>query len=193
MDDSLHIPFRPCPLILEQASCKVNNSTYDCNIPSYIFPSCMPYDYSEYKKGKHFCIPPDSIHTISDMYRIIRCKFRLKVFYVVNLRMKQSNLANELWLPLQGGPTAVISPSKINHVLHEILRRCPSTFIVHCSHGINRTLLIIAAMYLLQYPAKSVDAALHHVKKIRPPGILRSNVVDSLKLWYKHRKKNCSQ
>lgn len=188
MEDCLHVPFRPKPFVI-QGVCSINDNKYDTTVPSYIFPSCMPHDYYEHKKGKQFCVSPTSIFTISDMYHSIYLKFKLKVFYVVNLRMKRSKQKNELWLPLQGGPFAVIKPSTINNVLNEILKRCPSTFILHCSHGINRTLLIVAALYLVQYPTQTIDAALHHVKQIRPPGILRPNVVDSLKAWYKNRKK----
>lgn len=188
MDDCLHVPFRPEPLVV-QGVCNFEGNKYNNVVPSYVFPSCMPHDFYEHKKGKQFCIPPRSNYTISNMYHIIYSKFKLKVFYVINLRMKSSNRKNEVWLPLQGGPTAAIKPCIINHVLDEILRRCPSTFIVHCSHGINRTLLILAALYLVHHPSQTIDAALHHVKQIRPPGILRSNVIDSLKVWYVDRKK----
>ena len=189
MDECLHVPFRPEPLVV-QGVCNINNVKYDNAVPSYVFPSCMPHNFYEHRKGKQFCISPTSNYTISNMYHSIHLKFKLKVFYVINLRMQQSkHQKNEVWLPLQGGPTAAIKPSKINHVLNEILKRCPSTFILHCTHGINRTLLILAALYLVHNPSKTIDAALHHVKQIRPPGILRSNVIDSLKAWYVDRKK----
>ena len=166
------VPFYNRPLTLFAGHC----------IESYIFPTCAPFE----SKDDAFATPPKEQMTIHDLKHAILRKWKMVVYYTVDLRKKPANLASRndvLSFPLQGGPNAILNPNAIESICVEIHRRCPTTMIVHCTHGLNRTLLILAALFLKDNPTKSVDEALMHVKRIRPPGILRSNVVDSLTTW----------
>lgn len=170
-----HVPFRPVPLIL-----------MDSIIPSYIFPSCAPSE-----KKDQWILPPEQQKTLSDIHSDIELKFGLPVYYTVSLRQKPPPTINATswWFPLKGGPNSCVPPEEIQKVCDKIFAHSPSVFVVHCTHGLNRTLLILAALYLTWNANRTVEDALHVVRQIRPPGILRTNVVDALRGW--HRALQC--
>ena len=157
------------------------------SVESYIFPTCAPWNP---KKDNDFLTSPREKLSLEDVHRFILQKWHLMVFYTIDLRrqrqQKEENknkLTKTLLFPLQGGPNIVIEPEKIENICNEIHRLLPTTIVIHCTHGLNRTLLLLAALFLKDNPEKTIDQALFHVKKIRPPGILRRNVIDSLSLW----------
>lgn len=155
------------------------------SVESYIFPTCAPWDH---KKDDNFLTSPKEKLSLEDVHRFILQKWRLMVFYTIDLRKKQSKkakhkLTKTLFFPLQGGPNIIHEPEKIENICNKIHRLLPTTIVLHCTHGLNRTLMLLAALYLKDNPQKTIDQALFHVKKIRPPGILRKNVIDSLSLW----------
>lgn len=155
-------------------------------VESYIFPTCAPWNY---RKDDTFSTSPKEKLSLDDVHRHILQKWRLMVIYTIDLRKKQQSktvqnkFTKTLYFPLQGGPNIILEPEKIENVCNEIHRLLPTTIVLHCTHGLNRTLLLLAALFLKDNPRKTIDQALFHVKKIRPPGILRKNVIDSLSLW----------
>jgi hypothetical protein len=171
-----HVPFRPIPLIVTDP------------VPSYIFPSCAPYD-----SKNQWILPPEQQKTMSDIHTDIEHAFGLEVYYTVSLRQKPppSINATSWWFPLKGGPNSCVPPEQIQKVCDKIIAHCPSVFVVHCTHGLNRTLLILAALYLTFNTDRTVEDALHKVRQIRPPGILRTNVVDALRGWHQQRALKC--
>ena len=168
------VAFRPCPLVFGA-------------LPSYVFPTCEPYD------GKDaWCLPPRERLTLGDIKRAIAARyFRHPVyaFHTISLQMKPPRANGVWWRPLQGGPNSALEPEAIQAICDEIMAWSPSVFILHCTHGLNRPLLVVAALYLLHHRDQSVDRALFFVRTIRPPGILRANVVDALRTWRRWEKK----
>ena len=60
----------------------------------------------------------------------------------------------------------------------------PRPVVVHCLHGRNRTLMVLAALALRSHVSTTVEGALALVRRIRPPGIERQNVVLALRRWW---------
>ena len=170
------VPFRPCPLIFG-------------SVPSYVFPTCEPYASDD---ADRWAIPPRERLTLCEVKQAIAQQYFQHPVYVchtVSLQMKPPRDKEVWWRPLGGGPCVVLEPEAIQAVCDEVVAWCPAVFILHCTHGLNRTLLIVAALYLMHHPVPTVDSALAYVRKLRPPGILRSNVVDALRNWWAWRKK----
>lgn len=171
-----HVSFRPVPLIV-----------YKDRIPAYIFPSCAPSE----QKSSQWLLPPEQQQTMGAIHADIEHTFGLPVYYTISLRQKAPRVidSSSWWFPLEGGPNSCVSPDRIQSVCDAIVHHCPSVFVVHCTHGLNRTLLIVAAVYLMFHPSRTIEDALYFVRRIRPPGIVRSNVVDALRYWYNGRVK----
>ena len=154
-----------------------------------IFPSHAPFDAGAFDTFVH---APETPLTHADItHKICSRHNDVATVCTINLQMApdpQKTTADH-WFPLQGGQRTRISKQEIDRVCECIESETTDAILLHCYHGLNRTLLVLAALYLRQEfrrgYRRTVEDALHCVRSIRPPGIVRGQTVDALKSWWR--------
>ena len=143
-----------------------------------VFPTGAPFDPSQ-----HWTTPIAARITLADVRFMVEASTG-KAPLVVSLRQGQQPGDNVVAFPLPGGPSAKVSPESIDAVCEAIEALAPRPVVVHCLHGRNRTLMVLAALALRSHVSTTVEGALALVRRIRPPGIERQNVVLALRRWW---------
>ena len=153
-----------------------------------IFPSHAPLNDAV----DTFVHAPETPRTHADLTHKIRSQHNdVATVCTITLQMTAPNPNNtaDHWFPLQGGQRTRISKQEIDRVCECIESETADAVLLHCYHGLNRTLLVLAAVYLRQELSRgyrrTVEDALHCVRSIRPPGIVRGQTVDALKSWWR--------
>ena len=147
-----------------------------------VFPTCAPFNPSQ-----HWTTPVQDRVSLADVRWMVEASTGM-VPLVVSLRQGQQS-GDTLAFPLPGGPSAKVSPDSIDAVCAAVEALAPRPVVVHCLHGRNRTLLVLAALALRADKVATVDGALALVRRVRPPGIERANVVLALRRWWLAKKK----
>ena len=147
-----------------------------------VFPTCAPFNPSQ-----HWTTPVQDRVSLADVRWMVEASTGM-VPLVVSLRQGQQS-GDTLAFPLPGGPSAKVSPDSIDAVCAAVEALAPRPVVVHCLHGRNRTLLVLAALALRADKVATVDGALALVRRVRPPGIERDNAVLALRRWWLAKKK----
>jgi protein-tyrosine phosphatase len=132
-----------------------------------------------------FVDPPEALCSYADMKQAVCALHKdVRTVKVVSLQMTPPDEGAGRWFPMQGGKRTQIAPEEVDRAC-AFIEAVPAgtAVLLHCYHGLNRTLLVLAALYLRAQQA-TVQDALHRVRQIRPPGIIRAETVDALVRWW---------
>lgn len=143
----------------------------------HVFPTCAPFEPSQ-----HWTTPFRERITMADVRWMVEASTGKAPFVVCLRQGRQPD--DVMAFPLPGGPTALVSKKSINAVCEAVEALAPCPVVVHCLHGRNRTLMVLAALALRANLATTVKGALALVRRVRPPGIERENVVLALRRWW---------
>ena len=144
-----------------------------------VFPSCEP--------GKE-----QSLLAINEIVRYTGTRLTHRV----DLRYcRQQRCTKRFYhFRMPGGPSASVLPADIDNVCNRIETFADNAqdaaILLHCTHGLNRTLLVLAALWMRRRPGATVGEAVEFVRAIRPPGIQRPHIVAALNRWDETRKKD---
>ncbi len=165
-------------LVLQNTVLQNTTRVFPCHAPTTSFGTFDAFVHA-----------PETPRTYTDMKHAICARHGdVATVCTINLQIMPHPKADH-WFPLQGGKCTQISNEEIDRVCGCIESETADAILLHCYHGLNRTLLVLAALYLRQEfrrgNRRTVGDALHRVRTIRPPGIVRGQTVDALKEWWK--------
>lgn len=160
------------------------NAARGLRLPSgvWVFPTHAPGPRTS------FVDPPEVLCSYADMKQAVCALHKdVRTVKVVSLQMTPTEGVDH-WFPMQGGKRTHIVPEEVDRVC-AFIEGVPAgtAVLLHCYHGLNRTLLVLAALYLRAHRA-TIQDALHRVRQVRPPGIIRAETVDALVRWWNNAK-----